>query len=52
MATNWGLKVAWEILLTPVTYAVVGWLKREEGVDVFDRESDWSPFGARRRRDA
>lgn len=52
MATNWGLKVAWEILLTPATYAVVGWLKREEGVDVFDRESDWSPFGARRLRNA
>ncbi len=34
MVTNWGLKVLWEVVLTPVTYAVVGWLKRKEGVDL------------------
>ena len=44
MLTNWGLKVAWEALLTPATYAVVGWLKRREGVDVFDTATDFSPF--------
>jgi uncharacterized integral membrane protein (TIGR00697 family) len=44
MVTNWLLKVLWEALLTPVTYAVVGWLKRREGVDVYDRETDFSPF--------
>ena len=44
LATNWALKVAWEILLTPVTYAVVGFLKRREGVDVFDTDTDFSPF--------
>lgn len=44
MVTNWGLKVAWEIVLTPVTYAVVGWLKRKEGVDVFDEGTDFTPF--------
>ena len=32
MLTQWVLKVAWEALLTPVTYAVVGFLKRREGV--------------------
>jgi uncharacterized integral membrane protein (TIGR00697 family) len=47
MITNFALKVAWEVLLTPVTYAVVGWLKREEGVDVFDRGTNFSPFRAR-----
>src|ERR1043166_8458489 len=31
LLTQWGLKVAWEAILTPVTYAVVGWLKRREG---------------------
>jgi uncharacterized integral membrane protein (TIGR00697 family) len=41
------LKVSWEVLLTPVTYLVVGWLKRREGVDVFDRGTSLSPFGAR-----
>jgi uncharacterized integral membrane protein (TIGR00697 family) len=44
MVTNWFLKVAWEALLTPVTYAVVGWFKRREGVDVFDTGTDFSPF--------
>jgi uncharacterized integral membrane protein (TIGR00697 family) len=44
MLTNWGLKVAWEVVLTPVTYAVVGWLKRKEGVDIFDEGTDFSPF--------
>jgi len=44
MITNWLLKVLWEALLTPVTYAVVGWLKRREGVDVFDTGTDFSPF--------
>ncbi len=44
MVTNWLLKVVWEALLTPVTYAVVGWLKRQEGVEVFDSGTDFSPF--------
>ena len=47
MLTQWALKVAWEALLTPVTYAVVGALKRREGVDVFDEVSDFTPFAAR-----
>ena len=45
--TQWALKVGWEVLLTPVTYAVVGGLKRAEGVDVFDRDTDFSPFRTR-----
>jgi uncharacterized integral membrane protein (TIGR00697 family) len=44
MVTNWAMKVAWEALLTPVTYVVVGWLKRHEGVDVYDEGTDFSPF--------
>jgi uncharacterized integral membrane protein (TIGR00697 family) len=45
--TQWALKVGWEVILTPVTYAVVGWLKRAEGVDVFDEGTDFTPFRAR-----
>jgi queuosine precursor transporter len=44
LVTNWLLKVLWEALLTPVTYAVVGWLKRIEGVDLFDEGTDFTPF--------
>ena len=47
MLAQWALKVGWEALLTPVTYAVVGWLKRREGVDVFDRATDFTPFRTR-----
>jgi uncharacterized integral membrane protein (TIGR00697 family) len=47
LLTQWALKVAWEALLTPVTYAVVGLLKRREGVDVYDEGTDFSPFHAR-----
>ena len=45
--TQWALKVGWEVLLTPVTYAVVAWLKRAEGVDAFDRGPDFTPFRTR-----
>ena len=44
LVTNWALKVLWEVLLTPVTYAVVGFLKRREGVEVFDTGTNFSPF--------
>ena len=44
MLTQWALKVAWEALLTPVTYAVVGWLKRREGFDVYDEKTEFTPF--------
>lgn len=47
MVTNWALKVAWEVVLTPATYAVVGFLKRREGIDVFDRGTDFTPFATR-----
>jgi len=44
MLNQFILKVSWEVLLTPVTYAVVGWLKRQEGVDVYDVGTDFTPF--------
>jgi uncharacterized integral membrane protein (TIGR00697 family) len=47
LVIQWALKVGWEVLLTPVTYAVVGWLKRREGVDVYDERTNFTPFSAR-----
>lgn len=47
LVTQWVLKVSWEALLTPVTYLVVGWLKRREGVDVYDEGTDFTPFSTR-----
>jgi hypothetical protein len=40
-------KVAYEALATPLTYAVVNFLKRKEAVDVFDYSTDFSPFHGR-----
>ena len=45
--TQWFLKVSWEVILTPVTYAVVGFLKRHEGVDIFDGHTNFTPFSAK-----
>ncbi len=41
---NWLFKVFVEVALTPVTYFVVGRLKRSENEDYFDRGTDFSPF--------
>jgi uncharacterized integral membrane protein (TIGR00697 family) len=37
-------KVVYEVLATPITYKVVGFLKRVEGVDHYDYETKFSPF--------
>lgn len=52
MITNWLLKVLWEAALTPVTYVVVNRLKKAEGVDLFDTETDFSPFSGKEKRAA
>lgn len=42
--SQWAIKTAWEVLLTPATYAAVAFLKRREGVELFDIDTDFSPF--------
>ena len=37
-------KVAVEVMFTPLTYAVVGWLKRAEKEDYYDTNTDFNPF--------
>jgi len=37
-------KVTYEVLATPLTYAVVNFLKRTEGVDKFDYGTRFTPF--------
>ena len=44
MLTNYALKVLWEIVMTPLTYRVVNFLKRAEHEDYFDRTTDFTPF--------
>ncbi len=42
--TQWLFKSAYEAAATPLTYAVVGFLKRREGCDVFDRDLRFNPL--------
>lgn len=44
IATNYLFKVGVEILLTPVTYLIVGSLKKIEGEDHLDLKEDYNPF--------
>jgi hypothetical protein len=41
---NFLFKLGVEVLFTPATYFVVGLLKRAEGVDVYDRDTHFTPF--------
>lgn len=44
MQSNYVLKVLWEVAATPLTYVIVGFLKRAEHEDYYDRETDFNPF--------
>ena len=41
--TQWIVKVIYEVVATPLTYLVVSYLKRKEGVDVYDRGTNFNP---------
>jgi len=42
--TQWVVKSLYETVATPLTYWVVNFLKRHEGVDVYDTETDFNPL--------
>jgi uncharacterized PurR-regulated membrane protein YhhQ (DUF165 family) len=42
--TNYLFKCAVEAIMTPATYTVVGFLKRVESEDYYDRDTDFNPF--------
>ncbi|HET7230687.1 MAG TPA: queuosine precursor transporter [Longimicrobium sp.] len=44
LASNYVLKVLWEVIATPLTYRVVRFLKRVEHEDYFDRDTNFTPF--------
>ena len=44
MIGNYFIKVFWEVLATPITYKVVGYLKRVEHEDYYDRDTNFNPF--------
>jgi len=44
--SHWLVKTPYEVLATPFTYLVVGYLKRKEGLDAYDRDVDFNPLRA------
>lgn len=42
--SHWLTKVVYEIIATPFTYLAVGYLKRKEGIDVYDYQVDFNPL--------
>jgi queuosine precursor transporter len=44
VGTQWAVKAVYEVAATPLTYAVVGFLKRREGIDVYDRGTNFNPL--------
>lgn len=44
VVSQWVVKSAYETIATPFTYWVVNFLKRSEGMDVYDRDTNFSPF--------
>lgn len=47
MIGNYVLKVLWEIVMTPFTYKLVGFLKRVEKEDFYDRNTNFTPFSVK-----
>ena len=50
IGSAWVLKVTYEVVATPLTYAVVGYLKRAENRDTFDRDTNFAPIPLRGRK--
>jgi queuosine precursor transporter len=44
VVTKWLVKSAYEAIATPLTYVVVGFLKKKEGIDTYDRETRFNPL--------
>ena len=44
MGTIYVAKVLYEVLATPLTYKIVGFLKKAEGVDIYDKNTNFTPF--------
>jgi len=44
MIGNYFIKVLWEVLATPFTYLIVGFLKKAEHEDYYDKDTDFNPF--------
>ena len=44
IVTQWLMKSIYEVIVTPLTYGVVNFLKKVEGIDTFDHDTDFNPL--------
>ncbi len=44
LLTQWAIKVLYEVAATPLTYAVITYVKRYEGIDTYDNEVSFNPL--------
>ncbi len=44
IVTHWLVKTGYETVVTPLTYAVVNYLKKKEAIDTYDYETKFNPF--------
>lgn len=44
VTTQWLVKCFYETAATPLTYGIVGFLKRHEGIDAYDRDTRFNPL--------
>lgn len=42
--TQWIIKVLYEVIATPLTYGIVGFLKAQEQLDTYDYQTNFNPF--------
>jgi queuosine precursor transporter len=42
--SQWGFKVLYEVIATPLTYTIVNFLKQQEQVDAYDYQTNFNPF--------
>ncbi|MQG21374.1 MAG: queuosine precursor transporter [SAR202 cluster bacterium] len=47
IALQWSFKVLYEVIATPLTYAIVGFLKQKENIDIYDEETSFNPLQLR-----
>ena len=42
--THWVVKTLYEVVATPLTYAIVAYLKKKEGIDTYDYDTNFNPL--------
>lgn len=52
LISNYLFKVGVEVAMTPLTYRIINFLKKAEGEDYYDYDTDFNPFALRRGRSA